>query len=464
MIRAGVIATLLLAACASPPAPVAATDPPARRMVVVDQADVAIDQPPPHGAIGMSTAYRISDAAPGRTMEFRRRVLHPGSAIGEHPIDHDEVYYVLAGEGEVVSDGERRLLKPGMAAYLYDRAIVGIRQLGDTPLDLIISYPLKPQPSPLLVDPTREPDAVIDLWPAGAPGGDGVTLEEKIVDRENPYNLTDRAAHNVTRPTLSVFLPQKPDGSAILIIPGGGYSWVVIDKEGYEGARWFSRQGATVYVLRHRLPHQGWAAGPDTPLQDAQRAVRLIRSREQADGIDPQRVMVMGFSAGGHVAGSLATRFEASVYEPRDAIDQLSAKPDAAVLMYPVVTMKQGSAHPGSRRNLLGETPSDTQVAKYSLETAPPADAPPTFLLHAADDASVPVENALLLFTALKAAGVPAALHIFETGGHGFGLRDLERDPRAAWPGMVMDWGKAHGIFRSGIVRSAPQFNDHPIR
>ena len=130
--------------------------------------------------------------------------------------------------------------------------------------------------------------------------------------------------------------------------------------------------------------------------------------------------MVMGFSAGGHVAGSLATRFNAPVYEPRDATDQLSARPDAAVLMYPVVTMKQGPAHRGSRRNLLGETPSDAQVAKYSLETAPPADTPPTFLLHAADDASVPVENSLLLFSALKAANVPTSLHIFETGGHGF--------------------------------------------
>ncbi len=448
MIRAGVLAALLLAACVSPPTSVTAQEAPARRMVVVDQADVAIDQPPPHGAIGMSTAYRISDAAPGRTMEFRRRVLHPGSAIGEHPIDHDEVYYVLAGEGEVVSDGERRILKPGMAAYLYDRAVVGIKQLGLEPLDLIISYPLKPQPSPLLVDPTREPDAVIDLWPTGAPGGEGVTLEEKTVERANSYNLIDRAAHNVMRPTLSVFRPQKPDGSAILIIPGGGYSWVVIDKEGYEGARWFSRQGATVYVLRHRLPHQGWAAGPDTPLQDAQRAIRLIRSRTQADGVDPKRVMVMGFSAGGHVAGSLATRFNANVYEPLDATDQLSARPDAAVLMYPVVTMKQGPAHAGSRRNLLGETPSDALVARYSLETAPPADTPPTFLLHAADDASVPVENALLLFSALKAANVPAALHVFETGGHGFGLRGLDNDPRRLWPEMVMDWGRQQGIFK----------------
>lgn len=445
------LAAILLAACSSAPAP--PSDPAAgtapRRMVVVNQADVAIDQPPPHGAIGMSTAYRISDVVPGRTMEFRRRVLRVGAAIGAHPIDHDEVYYVLGGQGEVVSDGEKQILTPGMAAYLYDGARVGIRQLGSEPLDLIISYPLKQVDPPLLVDASREPDAVIDLWPAGPPGGEKVTLTETVVARDNTYGLTDRAAHDVTNPTLSIFRPERPDGSAILIIPGGGYRWVVIDKEGFEGARWFSRQGATVYVLKHRLPHQGWAAGPDTPLQDAQRAMRMIRSRAEQDGIDPGRVMVMGFSAGGHVAGSLATRFAERVYEPVDAADTQSARPDAAMLMYPVVTMKAGLAHEGSRTNLIGENPSQAQADKYSLEVSPPRDMPPTLVMHAADDASVPVENATLLFAALRTAGVPAALHIFETGGHGFGLRSLEKDPRAAWPGMTMDWGRAHGIFRS---------------
>lgn len=440
------------AACALPPAAprphgAAAPEGGAQRMVVVDGADVRVEQPPPHGAIGMSTAYRISDAVAQRTMEFRRRVLHPGSAIGEHPIDHDEVYYVLSGQGEVVSDGERRLLTAGMAAYLYDGAVVGIRQLGAEPLDLIISYPLKPVDPPLLVDPDRQPDAVIDLWPTGAPGGENVSLTERVVARNTPFGLPDRAAHDVTTPTLSVFRAQKPNGAAILIIPGGGYSWVVIDKEGYEGARWFSREGVTAYVLKYRLPHQGWAAGPDTPLQDAQRAIRVIRARAVEDGVDPGRVMVMGFSAGGHVVGSLATRFDAEVSPPADAVDRLSARPDGVVLMYPVVTMQPGPSHAGSRRNLLGETPSAEMVALYSLETSPPPNAPPTFLLHAADDASVPVENSLLLFSALRKAGVPVALHVFETGGHGFGLRGIDRDLRGAWPSMVIDWGRQHGLF-----------------
>lgn len=445
LILHALIALTIAGCAAAPEAQTPAST--ARRMVVVNEQDVKVDQPPPHGAIGMSTAYRISDVAPGRTMEYRRRTLHVGAAIGEHPIDHDEVYYVLAGEGEVISDGEKALLRPGMAAYLYDGAVVGIRQLGDKPLDLIISYPLKQTDPPLLVDPGREPDDVITLWPNGAPGGQGVSLTEKIVERENPYNLPDRAAHDVTTPTLSIFKPERPDGSAILIIPGGGYRWVVIDKEGFEGARWFSRKGATVYVLKHRLPHQGWAAGPDTPLQDAQRAIRVIRARAKQDGIDPARVMVMGFSAGGHVAGSLATRFSVKVYEAGDAADRLSARPDAAMLMYPVVTMKPAFAHAGSRANLLGDAPTQAQADKYSLEMSPPRDTPPTLIMHAADDASVPVDNSVLLFGALRQAGVPAALHVFESGGHGFGLRGLDNDPRAAWPSLVVDWGRKHGIF-----------------
>jgi acetyl esterase/lipase len=219
-----------------------------------------------------------------------------------------------------------------------------------------------PPATGLLVDGDRQPDEDIELWPNGAPGGERVTLNEHIVHRQNPFNLVDRAAHEVTRPILSRFNAGTPDGSALLIIPGGGYSWVVIDKEGYEGARWFARRGVTTYVLRYRLPHQGWAAGPDTPLQDAQRAVRIVRARAAQDGVDPRRLTVMGFSAGGHVAGIVAARFGARVYEPIDAADELSAKPDLSALIYPVITMRAPHAHAGSRRNLLGETPTEARI------------------------------------------------------------------------------------------------------
>lgn len=295
-----------------------------------------------------------------------------------------------------------------------------------------------------------EADEVILLWAEGVPGAVPAGLEEKIVHRDNPFGLPDRAAHEVTAPSLSVFRPEAPDGSAILIIPGGGYRWVVIDKEGFEGARHFAAAGSTVYVLRYRLPHQGWQAGPEAPLQDAQRAVRLIRSRAGEDGIDPERIMVMGFSAGGHLAGTLAARFGAPVYSPADAADALSARPDAAALIYPVATMTAPHAHAGSRENLIGPAPGGEAIAAWSLETMVRPDMPPVFLMHAADDAAVPVENALILYDALRAAGVPATLHLFEAGGHGFGLRGIEDTPLEAWPSLVLVWGADKGLLRQG--------------
>lgn len=292
-----------------------------------------------------------------------------------------------------------------------------------------------------------EADETILLWPEGPPGGIPEGLQEQIVHRDNPFGLTDRAAHDVTAPSLSIFHPDAPDGSAILIIPGGGYKWVVIDKEGFEGARHFAREGATVYVLRYRLPHQRWQAGPQAPLQDAQRALRLIRSRAAADGIDPARVMVLGFSAGGHLAGTLAMKFDLPTYIPMDAADALSARPDATALIYPVATLAEPFAHPGSWQNMLGLDPAADAVAAWSLESMARPDMPPVFLMHAADDAAVPVENALVLHGALRQAGVPVALHVFEAGGHGFGLRGIEDTPLRSWPSLLRDWGVNKGIF-----------------
>lgn len=300
---------------------------------------------------------------------------------------------------------------------------------------------------PLRADDPAEPSEVVPLWPAGVPGGVPDGLTEHIVFRDNLFGLMDRAAHDVTSPSLSVFRPAQPDGSAILIIPGGGYRWVVIDKEGFEGARHFTASGAVVYVLRYRLPHQGWAAGPEAPLQDAQRAIRVIRSRAMRDAVDPARVMVMGFSAGGHLAGLLATRFDAPVYVPQDEADAWQARPDAAALIYPVATMTRPHAHEGSRKHLLGDAPSPETVAAWSLETLVHAGMPPVFLMHAEDDEAVPVENALMLFDALRAAKCAAAMHLFEHGGHGFGLRGIAGTPLEAWPGLVTSWGRDKGIF-----------------
>ena len=307
------------------------------------------------------------------------------------------------------------------------------------------------QYGPLIVDPDRGPDEVIDLWPGVPPGGIPQDLSEHFVERDNAYGLPDRAIWDITRPRLSVFKPEEPDGSAILLIPGGGYRYVVVEKEGYEGARWFNRQGATVYVLFYRLPHQGWAGGPDAPLQDAQRAIRVIRAQADENGIDPNRVMVMGFSAGGHLAGSLLTRFDKTTYAPSDAVDQLSARPDAGVLVYPVITLTDPYTHGSTRQNMVGDGASLAEELAFSVEHEPPSDMPPVFLLHTSDDAAVPVENSLMAYSAFKRAGTAVSLHVFNEGEHGFGMRGIDDAPVGVWPEIVMAWGRDHKIFTPNV-------------
>src|SRR5439155_16056298 len=195
------------------------------------------------------------------------------------------------------------------------------------------------------------------------------------------------------------------------------------DKEGYAMARWLAARGVTAFVLFYRLPGDGWAAGPDTPLQDSQRAMRLIRHHAGRFAIDQERVCAMGFSAGGHVCADLLARYAAPVYAHVDAADRLSARPDAAAPIYPVVSMTAPTAHAGSRKNLVGEHAPPERERAHSPDLHIGADAPPTFLLHAEDDPSVPVEHTLLLRSALLAPKVPVETHLFPDGGHGFGLR-----------------------------------------
>jgi acetyl esterase/lipase len=280
----------------------------------------------------------------------------------------------------------------------------------------------------------------IELWPDTAPGGAQVTVAEEVVERPHPQGLRDRVARGVRRPSLTPFLPKSMPKGAVLVIPGGGYKHVVIDKEGYETAQWLAAQGFAAFVLRYRLPGDGWAAGPDAPLQDAQRGLRVMRERCARLGVDPRRMTVLGFSAGGHLAARLATRFDEATYTPRDAIDALSARPAAAALLYPVITLAGEGAHAGSRDFLLGPSPTPERLQSWSAENGVSPGTPPTLIVHAADDTSVPLRNAMLMFDALRAAGVPVDLHVFARGGHGFGLRAIEGHPVAAWPTLFIDW------------------------
>lgn len=287
---------------------------------------------------------------------------------------------------------------------------------------------------------------VLPLWPGKPPGGEKVTVTQSEIARSDDPRFKDVAILNVTQPNLTLFRPEKPNGAAMLIIPGGGYQRVVVGKEGYDIAQWLAGVGVTVYVLLYRLPADGWAAGPDAPLQDAQRAIRVIRSQAGRYGFDANRVGVMGFSAGGHLAAMAATRYGKQTYQPVDAADQLSARPDIAALGYPVITMKPGLTHGGSARQMLGESPSEASIAAFSAETGVPADVPPTFITHAADDGAVPVENALLMYAALRAQKAKVAMHLFEAGGHGFGLRSAKAAPVSAWPDLFIEWSRTHGF------------------
>jgi acetyl esterase/lipase len=291
-----------------------------------------------------------------------------------------------------------------------------------------------------------EPDQTIDLWPAGAPGMPARALVETVDERSKDAALTDRAVHGITRPRMVVFRPAIPNGSAALVMPGGGYKWVVIDKEGYEIARWLAARGWTVFVLFYRLPGEGWAAGPDVALSDAQRAIRLIRHRARDYGIIPERVAAMGFSAGGHVCGDLATRFATATYQPVDAADKLAARPDVAAPIYAVQSMTAPLAHPGSRALLLGANASPALERAHSPASNVTKATPPCFLVHAEDDMTVPVDNSLEMRAALKAAAVPVETHLFTNGGHGFGLRRAMGKPAEAWPELFAAWARTQGL------------------
>ena len=298
------------------------------------------------------------------------------------------------------------------------------------------------RPGPALAPP--DPTEVWKLWPQGAPGGERVTVTPAVTERSTNPAFHDRFAQYTTDPILTVLRPIIPNGASLILIPGGGYKWSVVDKEGLDVARVFAEAGVTCFILRYRLPGDGWAAGPEAPLQDAQRAIRLVRSRAAEFDLDPARVAVLGASAGGHLGGWV-TAAKTPAYAAVDAHDEASLRPDLSILMYPVATMADPFVHAGSRAELLGPAPTPAQVAAYSLEQMDWTGAPPVWLVHAIDDPAVVVENSLQLLSALRRAKVPAEAHLYEEGGHGFGVRLIAGKPAEAWPDLALRFGRRHG-------------------
>lgn len=282
---------------------------------------------------------------------------------------------------------------------------------------------------------------VLSVWPNGeAPGAKNSPVRYALVERSKDPNLPDRAVTGIRAPEMTVYAPEHPNGVALLVTPGGSYQRVVLDKEGSDLAAPFNAKGYTLFVMTYRMPADGHAEGANAPLADAQRALRTLRANAATWHINPQKIGVMGFSAGGHVAASLETRYDESVYSPLDDVDKQSARPDFVVLGYPVISMDKAIAHPGSRSALIGDAPSAEQIKHYSPELNVTAQTPPTFLMHAVDDPSVPVDNSLVMFNALRAHHVPTELHLFAEGKHGFGIRGAKGLPAAAWPELAMNW------------------------
>ncbi|XMO87549.1 alpha/beta hydrolase [Algibacter sp. AS12] len=243
-------------------------------------------------------------------------------------------------------------------------------------------------------------------------------------------------------PTIEVFLPSErsANGSAVLICPGGGYRYLVYDWEGTDVAKWLNSKGIAAFVLKSRLPLSKSLITPhEAPLQDAQRAIRLLRANAEKWHINPNKIGVIGFSAGGHLASTLGTQFDAPNTFKEQPLDTISARPDFVALIYPVVTMQDDFTHKGSQTNLLGANADDALKARYSNELQVTKNTPPTFLVHSGDDASVPVENSLNLYKALKNHDVKAEMHIYPYGGHGFGLA-IGQGYLQSWTDRFCDW------------------------
>jgi acetyl esterase/lipase len=275
----------------------------------------------------------------------------------------------------------------------------------------------------------------IGLWPAAPSGNPGIPGPEQ----SNPKgDIT-----HVSRPRLIAYRPAHPNGTAVVVIAGGGYAHIEAGKESTPTCQWLQSAGTTAFELIYRLPEDGWPAL--APFQDGQRALRIVRSRAAADGIDATRIGVIGFSAGGHLAGMTAVRPAAQLYPPVDAADAVSARPDFAGLIYPVLTMMPPFDHTHARRELIGPHPSEADSEAWSVERHVDARTPATFLAQAADDPISPVDNSLLMFSALRAARVQAAQHIFQSGGHGWGLGRPGTEVRA-WPELFTSWAQRNAF------------------
>jgi acetyl esterase/lipase len=273
----------------------------------------------------------------------------------------------------------------------------------------------------------------IPLWPGQAPGCGGVAGPEKLGGEGAGFG----AVSNISTPRMRVYRPAKANGAAVIICGGGGYFRIQLWKESTPVARWLQARGFTVFELIYRLPNDGWDA--EVPFMDAQRAMKIVRTRAGEFGIDPQQIGIMGFSAGGHLAGFTALQPQRPLYAGSDIYEKASARPDFSVLLFPVVSLRKPYDTTRTRREIIGETPSAEAEKAWSLDTYASADAPPTIIFASADDKITPPGHGILLFEKLYAAGASVELHLFRDGGHGWGLGKPDQ-ALSQWPDMFLKW------------------------
>ena len=261
------------------------------------------------------------------------------------------------------------------------------------------------------------------LWPNGAPGALGTADEDK--------------------PSITPYLAKSPNGTGVIVCPGGAYMHLAMDHEGVQIARWLNSLGISAFVLQYRL---GPKYHHPAMMNDAQRAIRTVRSRAEALHIQPDRIGIWGFSAGGHLASTAATHFDAGNSSASDPIDRAGSRPDFAILSYAVISLGE-YAHVGSRNNLLGKEPDPKLVEDLSNDLRVTPQTPPTFLFHTSADTAVPAENSVRFYLALRKAGVPAEMHIFQNGPHGVGLAPTDAT-LSAWGGLLANWLRERGLLR----------------
>jgi len=277
---------------------------------------------------------------------------------------------------------------------------------------------------------------IIKVWPNKIP--DSIinkNYKEQDFSNENGiYRIS-----KVTEPTLSVFISLKGNGTAVIICPGGGYEHLAYQKEGVDVAKWLNKIGVAAFVLKYRLPSDSIMKNKSIgPLQDAQEAIRIVRRNSKTWNVNPNKIGIMGFSAGGSLASLLCTHYNDKIYDN----DSTSAKPDFSIFLYPVISMRAEITHMGSRINLLGKNPSDKEVKYFSSELNVNSKTPPAFLALAENDKTVPLQNSIDYFLALKKFDIPSELHIFQSGGHGFGL-GKKGETESYWPDLCENWLRA---------------------